>query len=487
MDTTKATDWKSTLSYQRSRLLNTLLLITVLGGATVLAIQYITLIQQVDLRTRLQIMLPYFVCLALVTVVWAWRSLDHSLRASVLILLGLALGAITMARGGLPGSGRIWMLLPVALAFVLVGSRAGVLTSSIALIIYLLVSIAINQKWIVPTVAADLTSSSPLLTEGISYIVGVVILGALFYSFGQNWSETLVVADTLNQRLRLQAEELEKTNERLQLQTNQLQAATEIAQTCFSILNEEQLLTEAAHHILDHLSPMGVYHVGLFLRDEEHGYADLKAATGEAGRLALELGYQVQLDDSSLIGQSIISGQPRFISNVGARGTSLGQIPMPHTRSELILPLRSRGIVLGALDIHSTRESAFSESDIAVIQTIADQVAIALDNARLFSRTEAVLAEMREVQRRYLREAWEQFLSLGAAEGRPHRADYTLQGTTVKSLPNEIKLAAIKQGQPVLATTSEQPASAGSQVIVVKADQEALILPLKLREQVIGT
>lgn len=487
MDTSKSTDWKSTLSYQRGRLLNTLLLVTVLGGAVVLVIQYITMIRQTDLITRLQFLAPYAACLVLVAVTWAWRSLDHSIRAFVLILLGLALGAITMARGGLPGSGRIWMLLPVALAFVLIGSRAGLVTGAIALVTYVLISVAINQKWLIPAVAADLTSMPPLVTEGISYIVGVIILAALFHSFGQNWLEALAGMDILNQRLRLQTAELEKTNERLQLQTAQLRAATEIAQICFSILNEEQLLAEAVHHILDRLSPMGVYHAGLFLLDEERRCADLKAATGEAGRLAMEMGYQVKLEERSLIGECVTSGQPQLDPDVGARGTSLGKIPMPHTRSELLLPLRSRGMVLGALDLHSTRESAFTEPDIAVIQTIADQVAIAIDNARLFSRTEAVLAEMQEVQRHYLREAWEKFLSLEPGEGGRHRADYAIPGTAVKSLPDELKLTAIEQGRMVLTTTSEQPAEAESQAIVIKGEEEALILPLKLREQVIGT
>ncbi len=487
MDTTETTGWESTLSHQRSKLLDTLLLVTTVGGLATLAIQYTTLVHQMALEARLWTIAPYVICLAIVAALWAWRGLNHSVRASVLILLGLALGVLALARGGLPGSGRIWLLLPLALAFVLIGPRAGFLTGSIVLIVYVIVSVAINQKWVVPAVAADLTSLSPLATEGASYLVGVVILAVLLHSFGRNWTETLRGMDMLNQRLRLQTAELEKANERLRLQTAQLQAATEIAQTCSSILNEEELLTEAARHILARLSATGVYHVGLFLLDEEHGQAVLKAATGEVGRLALEMGYQVQLDESSIIGECLTSRQPRLRSDIGARGTRFGPIPMPHTRSELVLPLRSRGTVLGALDVHSTRENAFSEPDIAVLQTIADQVAIAIDNARLFSRTETLLAEMREVQQRYMRESWDKFLSRDSAQGKSNRIDYAMPGVAVESLPAEIRNTAVKQGRPVIATVSEETAKTASQAVVVKSEQEALVMPLKLREQVIGT
>jgi GAF domain-containing protein len=94
---------------------------------------------------------------------------------------------------------------------------------------------------------------------------------------------------------------------------------------------------------------------------------------------------------------------------------------------------------------------------------------------------------MREVQQRYMRESWDKFLSRDSLQGKSNRIDYVLPGVAVESLPAEIRNTAVRQGRPVIATVSEETAKIMSQAVVVKSEQEALVMPLKLREQVIGT
>jgi sigma-B regulation protein RsbU (phosphoserine phosphatase) len=83
---------------------------------------------------------------------------------------------------------------------------------------------------------------------------------------------------------------------------------------------------------------------------------------------------------------------------------------MPETRSELALPLISRGEAIGALTIQSSREAAFSEGDIAVLQTLAGQIANAIENTRLYKQTQAALEELEATHRLHVREAWGSYI-----------------------------------------------------------------------------
>ncbi|MFO3797647.1 MAG: GAF domain-containing protein, partial [Anaerolineales bacterium] len=106
-----------------------------------------------------------------------------------------------------------------------------------------------------------------------------------------------------------------------------------------------------------------------------------------------------------------------------------------YTRSEIALPLIVGGEVLGALDVQSTKEAAFSEADIETLQAMANQVAIALQNARLFRNLTQNLQEMQAIQRQYLRRGWGDFL-------RTQRIRYEVgEPTSTESSPIEIPLA----------------------------------------------
>lgn len=156
---------------------------------------------------------------------------------------------------------------------------------------------------------------------------------------------------------------------------------------------------------------------------------------------------------------------------------------MPHTRSEIALPLRSRGRVLGALSVQSIQEAAFSEADISVLQTLADQVAVAIDNAELFSRTKAALEEVQAIQRRYLAQAWRELLAMETVT----QADYSQPGTEAEdgSLIREARREAMKHRQAV--TIDNFFPDSGELGEEDSTSQAALVVPLKLRGQVIGT
>jgi len=126
------------------------------------------------------------------------------------------------------------------------------------------------------------------------------------------------------------------------------------------------------------------YHVGLFLVDEVGEYAVLRAGTGETGRQMLEADHKLAVGGESMIGWSVANAKARIALDVGKRAIRFDTPYLPETRFEMALPLISRGQCIGALTVQSTEEAAFSEEDIAVLQTMADQLAVAIENARLY-------------------------------------------------------------------------------------------------------
>jgi GAF domain-containing protein len=475
MNVQAASDWKNEIERHRAVLLNRLLLAMVFAGLATLIVTYATLPREMSTMERLSDMTPFIVGWVAVLIALGWQTADHRLRASVLLLITYALSIAIFLRGGLFGSGRIWLLLLPVLSFILLGLRSGIAACAASVLTYIVFGLIFGSGWLThPLPDESLTILQLWVSEGASFLLITISLTMILWASNRGWLKALERTDITTQQIQKQTQELEETNKRLQRQTSQLQTTMEIARAGSSILDPEKLLTEVVNQIENGFSPMGVYHVGLFLLDEQRRFAQLKAATGEAGRLSLEMGYRLELDDTSTIGWCINHRQARVTSNVEKGVMQFGPIPMPHTRSEIALPLRSRGRVLGAMSVQSTQETAFDELDVAVLQTMTDQVAVAIDNARLFSQTETMLEEVQSVQRRYLDQAWQDFMATRPVS----KIDYTQPGTEPRG--GDALYEARRQAMALGQTTISEPQKEGD-------DGAALVVPLKLREQVIGT
>lgn len=164
--------------------------------------------------------------------------------------------------------------------------------------------------------------------------------------------------------------------------TVQLQTAADVARAATSILDINELLPMVVELIRDHFE---YYYVGMFLIEETNEWAVLRAATGETGRKMIELGHRLKLEDSSMIGWCITHRQARIALDVGEDAVRFANPRLPLTRSEIALPLITHGEVIGAMTIQSEKPSAFSAVDITTLQAMADLVANALENARLFT------------------------------------------------------------------------------------------------------
>jgi PAS domain S-box-containing protein len=169
---------------------------------------------------------------------------------------------------------------------------------------------------------------------------------------------------------------------RMTRRTIQLQTAADVARAATSILDIKELLSQTADLIQRHFE---CYYVGVFLIDETNEWAILRAATGEMGRQMLEMGHRLKVDESSMIGWCIVHQQARIALDVGADAVRFANPLLPKTRSEIALPLIAHGSLIGAMTIQSEKPAAFSRVDITALQAMADLVANALENARLFT------------------------------------------------------------------------------------------------------
>jgi PAS domain S-box-containing protein len=169
----------------------------------------------------------------------------------------------------------------------------------------------------------------------------------------------------------------------LQRRNLHLLASSEVAMAATQILDIGELLTRCVDLIRKHF---GFYYAAIFLIDGAGEWAVLRAATGEAGEQLLSKGHKLGVGSQSMVGWVTANNAARIALDVGEEAIRFDNPYLPKTRSEMALPLRVRGEVIGALDVQSTGLNAFSTEDIRTIQMMADQVAIAIDNARLFSQ-----------------------------------------------------------------------------------------------------
>lgn len=164
----------------------------------------------------------------------------------------------------------------------------------------------------------------------------------------------------------------------------QLQTAAEVSRAASTILNPKVLIERAVELIRMHFN---FYYVGLFLVDKEGKDAVLRAGTGEPGRQMLAEGHQLEVGGHSMIGWCVEQGQARIALDVGEEAIRFDNPWLPETRSEMALPLLSREQwCIGAVTVQSVRAAAFSKADVAALQSMADHLAIALENAWLHER-----------------------------------------------------------------------------------------------------
>ncbi|NJN80125.1 MAG: GAF domain-containing protein [Anaerolineales bacterium] len=190
--------------------------------------------------------------------------------------------------------------------------------------------------------------------------------------------------------------ERKKAEEAIQRRNQYLAASAEIGKLVTSTLDLNTIFARTVNLITERF---GFYHAAIFISEETGFNAVLKEATGEAGLEMKKQNHSLSLDNKSIVGKVSLEGQP-VIANDALKDSLHQHNPLlSETRAEAAIPLRIGSRIIGAIDIQSKTVNAFTEDEISVLQTLADQVAVAIDNARSFELSQQAVMEMREIDR----------------------------------------------------------------------------------------
>ncbi len=190
--------------------------------------------------------------------------------------------------------------------------------------------------------------------------------------------------------------ETKRAEEALKRRNEYLAAAAEIGRLVTSALDLPTIFSRTVNLVRERF---GYYHAAIFIVEETGFSAVLQEATGEAGAAMKQKQHSLPVNDKSIVGKVSLTGQPVVVNNTALDPTHKFNPLLPETRAEAAIPLRVGNRIIGALDIQSTSVGAFTADDLAVLQILADQVAIAIDNARSYELAQQAVKEMREVDR----------------------------------------------------------------------------------------
>lgn len=255
--------------------------------------------------------------------------------------------------------------------------------------------------------------------------------------------------------------ELETANRQMQRRAAQLESLAQVAHTVTSVRDLRQLLPQIAAVISE---KFGFYHVGVFLLDEANEYAVLSATNSEGGRKMLERKHRLRVGQEGIVGHVTSTGEPRIAMDVGKDAVFFDNPELPDTHSEMALPLRSGNRIVGALDVQSIEQGAFTNEDVQMLSLLADQVSLAIENARLFDETRSALTEAQAISRQFTREAWGRV----SQEHKLLGYRYTIAGAA--PLDEPVDLAETGKGRRDSQKESSQT-----------------IVPIELRGEMIGT
>ena len=285
------------------------------------------------------------------------------------------------------------------------------------------------------------------------------------------WDEIVAMARAFDQArvsLRLARSDLEVQVARAERHARQLHLAAQVSRTVTETLDLQELLLNVAVLISERF---GFYHTGLFLLDDTGEWAVLQAASGPGGQRMLARGHRLRVGEQDAVGYVTATGEPRIVLDVGADAAHSVNPDLPDTRSEMALPLQARGQVLGALDVQSTEQGAFTEEDVQTLQTLANQIALAISNVRLFQQTQERAQALQRASGDYSYAAWVEMerSQAGLAYRYSHR--------TVAPVPDDL-------WRPEMAQAVQE-----GDVVTYSADGDdpaGVAIPIRFRDRVIG-
>jgi len=277
----------------------------------------------------------------------------------------------------------------------------------------------------------------------------------------------LELNQTLEERVNERTAELNSVNNTNLQRARQFEAISQVVSAISSIQDLETLLPQITKVISEQFN---IYHTGIFLLDNNREFAILRAANSEGGKKMLAREHKLAVGQTGIVGFVAVTGQPRIASDVGADAVFFDNPDLPNTHSEIALPLRYAGQIIGALDVQSTQSNAFSQDDVEILITLADQVASAIKNTLALEEARDTISKFQSSVNEKTYESWKVMQSKSLGLG------FQLTGSVIKPLDAPLEgghiQQALAQNKAVLSTGENAPSN--------------LAIPIRLRGQTVG-
>jgi GAF domain-containing protein len=405
-----------------------------------------------------------------------WPGIPYGVRAGTMLFLVYGLAVVDLIESGRGGDGRIFLLVAPLLATILFGRRVG--TAALVLDVFIMAVFG----WAYAGGFLDLpvekqinyaNASAWVSNALILMLMGVLLVFALGFAMA-HFDSSLTRSDRLvqglrarDETLRVRAEKLEVANTLLTERTEVLRVAAGVAQEAASVLNLEEILARIATLVSERF---GFYHAGIFLVDRSGEWAELKAVSSREGQRMLARQHRLRIGQEGVVGYVTSRGEPYLAPNVETDEMFFDNPDLPDTCSEMAVPLLSQGKVIGALDVQDTEPDAFRDGDLAVMQTLADLVVVAINNAQLFQQAQESLVAERRAYGEISAQAWMERVRSRRNVG------YCYEGGNVVSLAESVE-------------TGHRPVSTRRSVSARREGESLpeLTLPVRTHGHVIGT
>jgi GAF domain-containing protein len=425
-----------------------------------------------------QILIGAFAFILIIAWVLAYRGQLELGRVVAPILAFLIISTLAV-RGGLRDTSVLGFSGVTLVAGLLLGEYGGLLFGGLGALVIFVISFceangiidtylaqytAVPDGIIASTLVLAATLVQWLLTRRLSQAVQAARRNEQSQAAANE--ELRILQSTLEMRISDRTSAVEESAAQIHKRAVQLEAISDVSRSIANIQDLDQLLPAITRFISERF---GFYHVGIFLIDAKREFVILRAANSVGGQKMVQREHKLRFEASSLVGYAASRGRARIALDVGTDAVFFSNPDLPETRSEIALPLISAEHVIGVLDVQSRDAGAFSQEDATVLGALANQIAIALENARLFAETRQALAEAEQAYQQYLGTGWRR------------AAHRTAQLGYESSAPGQV--APLSRPLELQIETAVPGGKA-----VTKSDLSAGILtvPIKVRGEIIG-
>ena len=384
---------------------------------------------------------PIYKVLAILTygilvLITVFPTLPYRLRAGIFLLLLYAAGFTSMFDYGIADAAILFLgfLVMSGMLFSLrKGTYALIIAVSLGVLLF---------GWQEASIADSARQTALFVLSASIIVIGL-------FTFQEEFTRTQDSAHKTLETLRSERATLEQRVEQrtagLIRKTELLRATSYIARRAAETQDLPSLFATVTELVTDQF---GFYHTGLFLITETGNQLVLQAASSDGGKQLLEKGHILPIGSQGIVAYVAVQKKARVALDSGPDAVFFNDPDLPLTRSRIALPLLVRNKLLGVLDIHSDKPQAFSTDDLDVLQTLADQIAVAIENTRLLDETQTAITQLETLTSARTHEAWKQTLR---ERGRAYT--YTPLGMraekVIQNSDNSVSLPILLRGQKI--------------------------------------